>query len=474
MENYMTEGNAAKSIAYFSIPLVLSSVFQQLYNLVDSIIVGNYVGEDALAAVGASYSITMVFISIAIGSGIGCAVVISQYYGAKMIHKMKTSIYTSIIAIAILSVFLACIGWIMSDFLLQIMKTPDNIFYDALSYLKIYFLGLTFMFLYNIITSIFNALGESKIPLYFLIFSSFLNILLDLIFVVKLQYGVVGVAIATLIAQGISAFLSITYLLFNLKKFKTEDEVAIDLGLNNKSAKVKTNKKENINKRKDSKDIKLFDFAILKNMNKIAIPSIFQQSFVYISIFLVQIIVNTFGSSIIAGYTIATKIDSITMIPLASFGNAVGTFTAQNIGAKKIERVKEGLKSSLIIITLMSLAIFAVLFGQNIIELFLNKSQSEDAIDFALKYLRIVSGFYIVKGFMNAYTGVLKGAGDIGVFVLSTMLNFLVRLIIVYVFANTIGVSVIYYGVPIGWFVGLLIGYIRYKSEKWKFKSIVK
>lgn len=178
----------------------------------------------------------------------------------------------------------------------------------ALSYLKIYFLGLTFMFLYNIITSIFNALGESKIPLYFLIFSSFLNILLDLIFVVKLQYGVVGVAIATLIAQGISAFLSITYLLFNLKKFKTEDEVAIDLGLNNKSAKVKTNKKENINKRKDSKDIKLFDFAILKNMNKIAIPSIFQQSFVYISIFLVQIIVNTFGSSIIAGYTIATKI----------------------------------------------------------------------------------------------------------------------------------------------------------------------
>ena len=312
--------------------------------------------------------------------------------------------------------------------------------------------------------------------MYFLIFSSFLNILLDLIFVVKLQYGVVGVAIATLIAQGISAFLSITYLLFNLKKFKTEDEVAIDLGLNNKSAKVKTNKKENINKRKNSKDIKLFDFAILKNMNKIAIPSIFQQSFVYISIFLVQIIVNTFGSSIIAGYTIATKIDSITMIPLASFGNAVGTFTAQNIGAKKIERVKEGLKSSLIIITLMSLAIFAVLFifGQNIIELFLNKSQSEDAIDFALKYLRIVSGFYIVKGFMNAYSGVLKGAGDIGVFVLSTMLNFLVRLIIVYVFANTIGVSVIYYGVPIGWFVGLLIGYIRYKSEKWKFKSIVK
>lgn len=460
----MTEGNAAKSIAYFSIPLVLSSVFQQLYNLVDSIIVGNYVGEDALAAVGASYSITMVFMSIAIGSGIGCAVVIAQYYGAKMIYKMKTSIYTSIISISILSIFLGCIGWLISDFLLEIMKTPANIFDDALKYLKIYFLGLTFMFLYNIITSIFNALGESKIPLYFLIFSSFLNILLDLVFVVKLNYGVVGVAVATLIAQGISAFLSIIYLFLNLKKFRENDEIIRD--------KIPINKLDG----NHTKDIEFFNFSIFKNMSKIAIPSIFQQSFVYISIFLVQIVVNTFGSSIIAGYTIASKIDSITMIPLASFGNAVGTFTAQNIGAKKINRVKEGLKSSLIIIALTSLAIFSVLFilGKDIIDLFLDENNSKDAIGFAIKYLRIVSAFYIVKGFMNAYCGVLKGAGDIGVFVLATMMNFLIRLILVYVFSNSIGESIVYYAVPIGWVIGFLIGYIRYKSGRWKLKSIIK
>lgn len=452
MENYMTEGNATKAIIYFSIPLVLSSVFQQLYNLVDSIIVGNYIGENALAAVGASYSITMVFMSIAIGSGVGCAVVISQYYGARLIKKMKISIYTSVIAILILSIFLAFIGVFLSDFLLEVMKTPSNIFEDASNYLKIYFLGLSFMFLYNIITSIFNALGESKIPMYFLIFSSFLNILLDLIFVVRLNQGVVGVAIATLIAQAISAFLSIAYLFYNLKNFK-EDDI------------------EEVNQK-----LKVFDLDILKNMSKIALPSIFQQSFVYVSIFLVQIIVNTFGSSIIAGYTIASKIDSITMIPLASFGNAVGTFTAQNIGANKIDRVKEGLKSSLIIITLMSLIIFSVLFifGQNIIELFLDKGQSSEAVNFAVKYLHIVSAFYIVKGFMNAYCGVLKGAGDIAVFVWATILNFLVRLMIVYLFSNAVGASIIYYGVPIGWFVGLLIGYLRYKSGKWKYKSIVK
>lgn len=455
MENYMTEGNATKAIIYFSIPLVLSSVFQQLYNLVDSIIVGNYIGENALAAVGASYSITMVFMSIAIGSGVGCAVVISQYYGARLIKKMKISIYTSIIAIFILSVFLAFIGVFASDFLLEIMKTPSNIFKDASNYLKIYFLGLSFMFLYNIITSIFNALGESKIPMYFLIFSSFLNILLDLIFVVRLNQGVVGVAIATLIAQAISALLSIAYLFYNLKNFK-EDYLKETDEINRK--------------------LEVFDFDILKNMSKIALPSIFQQSFVYVSIFLVQIIVNTFGSSIIAGYTIASKIDSITMIPLASFGNAVGTFTAQNIGANKIDRVKEGLKSSLIIITLMSLIIFSVLFifGQNIIELFLDKGQSSEAVNFAVKYLHIVSAFYIVKGFMNAYCGVLKGAGDIAVFVWATILNFLVRLMIVYLFSNAVGASIIYYGVPIGWFVGLLIGYLRYKSGKWKYKSIVK
>lgn len=453
MENYMTEGNVMKSIAYFSIPLVLSSVFQQLYNLVDSIIVGNFVGENALAAVGASYSITMVFMSIAIGSGIGCSVVISQYYGAEFIKKMKTSIYTSIIAITILSVVLAVVGLCISDFLLQIMKTPSNIFEDASSYLKIYFLGLSFMFLYNIITSIFNALGESKIPMYFLIFSSFLNIFLDLIFVVKLGKGVEGVAIATLIAQGLSAFLSIVYLFYNLRKFKED-------GCENE-----VNDKVNI-----------FDFQILKNTSKIALPSIFQQSFVYISIFLVQIVVNTFGSSVVAGFTIASKIDSITMIPLASFGNAVSTFTAQNIGAKKVGRVKEGLNSSLILISSMSLIIFLVLFifGQNIIGLFLDKDKSIESVNFAVKYLHIVSAFYIVKGFMNAYCGVLKGAGDISVFVWATILNFLTRLIIVYVFATFVGASIIYYGVPVGWFVGLLIGYLRYKSGKWKYKSIVK
>ena len=211
-------------------------------------------------------------------------------------------------------------------------------------------------------------------------------------------------------------------------------------------------------------------------MNKIAIPSIFQQSFVYISIFLVQIIVNTFGSSIIAGYTIATKIDSITMIPLASFGNAIGTFTAQNIGAKKIDRVKEGLKSTLIMISIMSLIIFSILFifGRDIIDLFLDEAQSEDAISFAIKYLRVVSAFYILKGFMNAYCGVLKGAGDISIFVIATILNFFIRLIIVYIFSNKIGPSVVYYAIPIGWFVGLLIGYIRYKNEKWKLKTIIK
>ena len=453
MENYMTEGNVMKSIAYFSIPLVLSSVFQQLYNLVDSIIVGNFVGENALAAVGASYSITMVFMSIAIGSGIGCSVVISQYYGAEFIKKMKTSIYTSIIAVTILSVVLAVVGLCISDFLLEIMKTPSNIFEDASSYLKIYFLGLSFMFLYNIITSIFNALGESKIPMYFLIFSSFLNIFLDLIFVVKLGKGVEGVAIATLIAQGLSAFLSIVYLFYNLRKFK-------DDGCENE-----VNDKVNI-----------FDFQILKNTSKIALPSIFQQSFVYISIFLVQIVVNTFGSSVVAGFTIASKIDSITMIPLASFGNAVSTFTAQNIGAKKVGRVKEGLNSSLILISSMSLIIFLALFifGQNIIGLFLDKDKSIESVNFAVKYLHIVSAFYIVKGFMNAYCGVLKGAGDISVFVWATILNFLTRLIIVYVFATFVGASIIYYGVPVGWFVGLLIGYLRYKSGKWKYKSIVK
>ena len=224
----MTVGNPSKILFYFALPMVAGNILQQLYNIVDSIIVGNFIGAEALAAVGASYPITFVLITVANGCGIGCGVVISQYFGGKLLDKVKTSIFTSIIFITILGFLLMTIGIVFSDEILYLMNTPNEIFRDSNIYMKIYFKGVVFIFLYNIINSSFNALGNSKTPLVFLLISSFLNIGLDLLFVIKFKMGVAGAAYATLISQAISVILSLIFLFitFSPKKsvYMVEDQ----------------------------------------------------------------------------------------------------------------------------------------------------------------------------------------------------------------------------------------------------------
>ena len=218
MQYSMTEGKPAKSLILFALPMILGNFFQQLYNIIDSIVVGNYIGTDALAAVGASFSITSLFIAVATGSGIGCSVIISQYFGARQYHSMKTAIYTALTSVSVLSILLTGIGLILNRGLLRLMGTPKEIMDTACIYLMIYFWGLFFLFLYNILNSVFNALGQSMLPLLFLLFSSGVNIFLDLLFVIHFQMGVAGAAYATLIAQGISALLSFLILMQVLKK----------------------------------------------------------------------------------------------------------------------------------------------------------------------------------------------------------------------------------------------------------------
>ena len=273
-------------------------------------IVGQYVGEDALAAVGASYSLTTVFIMIAIGGGIGASVITSQYLGAQSYGKMKTSIYTALINFLIISLLLAAGGFLLNRRILTALKTPDNILEDAVLYLEIYFCGLPFLFMYNILSAMFNALGKSKIPLCLLIFSSVLNVILDLYAVRVLFWGVAGVAAATVAAQGISALISFGILLLMLKRYETEERA------------------------------KLYDAEMLVRGTKIAIPSIIQQSIVSIGMLLVQSVVNVFGSSVLAGYSAGMRIESICIVPMIATGNAVSTFTAQNLGAGQPERVQ--------------------------------------------------------------------------------------------------------------------------------------
>lgn len=445
MTKDMTSGNPFNNIFCFAMPMVLGNIFQQFYNIIDSVVVGNFVSSKALAAVGASYPITFVFIAVATGASVGCSVVISQMFGAKCIGHMKTAIYTSFISIAVFSFTLMIIGLLSSSLILKLLQTPHEIFEDANTYLEIYFMGVMFLFLYNISTATCNALGDSKTPLGFLMFSSILNVLLDLLFVIKFKMGVSGVAFATLIAQGVAACLSITYV---LKKVRT----------------INTGEK-----------YKLFDFSILKNMCKIAIPSAIQQSIVSIGNLFVQALVNGYGWETIAGYTAAIKIDSITIMPMVNLSSAVSTFTAQNVGAKKNERINSGYKSTLYMIVIFCICTGFILyiFGSNFIRMFVDSSSNEQVINTGVEYLRVVSMFYFFMGLMVITNGVLRGAGDVKVFMVSSLTNLGTRVVFAYTLAFIIGQSAIWWAIPLGWIFASTISIIRYRSGQWKGKAIV-
>ncbi|MCI9081897.1 MAG: MATE family efflux transporter [Lachnospiraceae bacterium] len=440
----MVSGNPAKALIGFTLPMVAGNLFQQFYNIMDSIIVGNVVGEEALAAVGASTAITMLFVMVAIGTGIGCSVVISQLFGARQLEKMKTAISTALLSILGFSIFLSVLGSLINRGLMHLMGTPDNVFEDAAEYMQIYFFGFAFLFLYNAFSAIFNALGDSKKPLLFLMFSSLLNIVLDLYFVAELGMGVAGVAWATLISQGISAVLSFFFLMRKLQAIETAE-------------------------------FSRFDGEILFQMIKVAVPTVIQQSIVSVGMLLIQSAVNRFGSSFLAGYTAATKIDSIAIVPMVAVGNAASTYVAQNMGAKKPERIGQGYRICLSMAAMIGVAIAVLLHvtGDAFIGLFLNADSSSEAVSVGASYLSTVSTFYFVMGIMNVSNGVLRGAADMGWFLSCSLCNLAVRVSLTYAFADVTKGMIIMWANPAGWAVGLLIAVFRYFQGGWKSKEII-
>ena len=439
----LTTGSPGKGLLLFALPLILGNLFQQFYNMVDTIIVGKYVGQDALAAVGASYALTTVFVMIAIGGGTGASVIISQFLGAKENSKMKTAISTAMITFLVTSIVLGLFGIAVNRQILSALHTPDNIMQDATLYLKIYFIGLPFLFMYNILASIFNALGDSKTSLYFLIFSSLLNIVLDLYAVRVLNMGVAGVAIATVIAQGIAAVLSFLVLMKKLKAYE---------GKGNH-----------------------FDGEILKKMIIVAIPSIIQQSIVSVGMLLVQSVVNGFGSAVLAGYTAGMRLESICIVPMISMGNAVSTFTAQNMGADQTERVRKGYRVSYAIIAVFAVIICAVLllFKHPLVNLFMEEGATGEAFDTGVSYLSFIAYFFVFIGLKAATDGVLRGAGDVLVFTIANLVNLAFRVSFAFLMAPVIGVQAVWFAVPIGWIINYIISGLRYLTGKWSQKKLV-
>lgn len=448
MREDMTSGNPATKLIKFAIPMVIGNLFQQLYNIADTIIVGNFVSADALAAVGASAAITFLFIAIATGAGIGSSVVISQYFGAHQLGKMKSAISTILITMLVLGGVVSVLGLSMHKWILRVMNTPERIFEDSTVYLSIYFMGILFLFLFNTLNAIFNALGLSKIPLAFLMLASAVNIGLDLLFVIQFDMAVAGVAIATLIAQGLSAVLSFIALIYHLKKLKIEEEFSY------------------------------FDVTILKSIGMIAIPSIIQQSIISIGIVLVQALVNRYGPTVMAGYAAASKIDGIAIMPMINIGSAMSTFAAQHIGAKKIDRISKGLQGAIGMVWAFGLVIVLAvfLFGKQFIGLFVDSATDYAVIEVGVEYLRVVSIFYVIMGTMNIINGVLRGAGDMKVFMFSTLCSLAVRVILAYTLAylSPMGYHSIWWSMPIGWGAGMVIAIARYRSGAWKAMKVLR
>ena len=441
----LTEGNPQTVLWKFTIPMFISVIFHQLYNIADSVIAGKFAGENALAAVGASYPITMIFMAIAVGSNIGCSVVISQLFGAKEYGKMKTAVFTTLISSAALSVALTAGGLLGSRGLMMMINTPENIFTDGALYLRIYLGGFLFLFLYNVATGIFTSLGDSKTPLYFLIGSSIGNIFLDIWFVAGFHWGVAGVAWATFLAQGAACVLALMTLAQRLKRVQTTEKY------------------------------ELFSGDMLKRISRIAVPSILQQSFISVGNIFIQSLVNSFGSSVIAGYSAAIKLNTFTITCFTTMGNGVSSFTAQNLGGGRIERVKKGFGAGIKMCLLAAIPFFIVffIFGENMIQLFMSGDGGGTALETGKVFLRIVSPFYFVISVKLIGDGVLRGAGAMRLFMIATFTDLVLRVLLSYILAGIFGVTGIWMSWPIGWSIATVLTCVFYRQGRWAQKYIV-
>ena len=451
MVKNLTKGKPLPLLFFFALPMVAGNLFQQLYNMVDTAVVGKFVGEDAVAAVGSSFPIVFLSVAVASGLSMGCNVVVSQLFGAGRIHEMKSTISTAIISLSVLGLIIMALGTVLAGPLLQLLGTDQDIMADSQLYLRIYFGGAVFLFLYNTLNGIYNAQGDSRTPLVFLMISSLTNIVLDLLFVIQFDMGVAGVAWATLIAQGMCAVASLVVMYLRIKRMPCEAGM-------------------------EGTKIPLFHGLAMRRIAQIGLPSMLQQSLVSLSMMLMQGLVNSYGKVLVAGYTAATKIDTLAMLPNMNFSNAMSSYTAQNIGAGRYERVKEGLKASLFMVVAFSLAITVIifLFGNQLLSLFLDPGDTSGALGYGLAYMHTVSMFYILMGLLFVTNGMLRGAGDMGAFTLASLSNLFSRVVIAYGLANLtpLGANGIWWSIPAGWAVGSCVALLRVKSGKWMRKSV--
>ena len=439
MNKDLTVGRPETVLWKFCLPLFGSIIFQQLYNLADSFVAGKFVGENALAAVGNSYEITLIFIAFAFGCNIGCSVIVSQLFGAKKLSELKTAVYTTLISSGVVCLVLMVFGTVFCTDLLELIHTPQDILADSKLYLDIYIWGLPFVFYYNVATGIFSALGDSKTPFYFLAASSLSNIAVDILFVTAFKMGVAGVAWATFLCQGVSCVLAVIVV---FRRFRT----------------IETREKP-----------KLFSVPLLKKIAIVAIPSILQQSFISVGNIIIQSVINTFGASVIAGYSASVKLNNLVITSFTTLGNGISNYTAQNVGADKPLRVCQGFRAGLKLVWMLCVPLTVLYFlaGQYLLYLFLD-NPTGTAMQVGIQFLRILSPFYFVVSAKLVSDGILRGAGQMKPFMIGTFTDLILRVVLAKVLSIPFGPLGIWCAWPIGWSISTVMSVYFYEKGPWK------
>ena len=439
MNKDLTQGNIRKTLWLYCLPLIGSIVLHQIYNLADSVIAGRFIGEAALAAVGNASEITMFYTAFAMGCNMGCQVIISQLFGAKNIKGLKTGVLTSFIAFGVLCMLLMGAGLLFTKPILELMHTPQDIMQDSIDYLEIYTFGVPFVFFYNIANGVFGALGDSKTPFIFLLISSVANILVDILFVAVFNMGVKGVAWATFLCQGISAVGALIVLYFRLRKMKCEK-------------------------------FKVFSPLLLKKLSIVALPSILQQSFISVGNIVVQSVVNGYGSSVVAGFTAAMKLNNIPVACFFAIASGLSAFFAQNIGAREYDRLKSGYKEAILFAWIIAIPFIAVFCGLGKwgIQFFLDNDASELAITTGVKILRSIAPFYVIVSAKVVTDGVLRGAGAMKLFMIDTFADLGLRVGFSFLLGYLFGSDGIWFSWGAGWTIGCVIGLFFYFKGYWK------
>ncbi len=439
MNKDLTVGKPESVLWQFCLPLFGSIIFQQLYNIADSLVAGKFIGENALAAVGNSYEVTLIFIAFAFGCNIGCSVIVSRLFGSRKYEEMKTSVYTTMISSAVLCAVLMIFGLVCSNALLGLIHTPSEILADSRLYLQIYIWGLPFLFFYNIATGIFSALGDSRTPFIFLAFSSTANILVDILFVAALDMGVAGVAWATFLCQGISCVLAVVVVLKRLAAIRTDAPVL------------------------------LYSFDLFRKIAVIAVPSILQQSFISIGNIIIQSVINDCGVEVTAGYAAAIKLNNLVITSFTTLANGLSNYTAQNIGAGILPRIKDGFKAGVKMVWLLCVPLVALylIAAKTLVTFFINEP-SALALASGIRFLYIVAPFYFIVSVKLVADGILRGAGLMKYFMTATFTDLILRVALAKILAGQAGYTGIWCAWPIGWTIATALSITFYRKGPWK------